>query len=87
MVEKVNDTIKLNTLKIHIYDNIQEMKTDLNSFLFDYNLTRRHSSLRTEIGVKTPFEAIEYWFKLSPELFTETPLEFKEKILTIKKNL
>ncbi len=87
MVEKVNDTIKLNTLKIHIYDNIQEMKTDLNSFLFDYNLTRRHSSLRTEIGVKTPFEAIEYWFKLSPELFTETPLEFKEKILTLKKNL
>jgi hypothetical protein len=47
----------------------------------------RHSSLRTEIGVKTPFEAIEYWFKLSPELFTETPLEFKEKLLTIKKNL
>jgi hypothetical protein len=63
------------------------MTTDLNSFLVDYNLTRRHSSLRTEIGVKTPFEAIEYWFKLSPELFKETPLEFKEKFLTIKKNL
>jgi hypothetical protein len=33
MVEKVNDTIKLNTLKIHTYENIWEMKTDLNSFL------------------------------------------------------
>jgi len=87
MVEKVNDTIKLNTLKIHIYDNIWEMRIDLNSFLIDYNLTRRHSSLRTEIGVKTPFEAIEYWFELSPKFFKETPLEFKEKLLTIKKNL
>ena len=87
MVEKVNDTIKLNTLKIHTYENIWEMKIDLNSFLVDYNLTRRHSSLKTEIWVKTPFDAIEYWFELSPELFKETPLEFKEKLLTIKKNL
>ena len=87
MVEKVNDTIKLNTLKIHTYDNIWEMKTDLDWFLVDYNLTRRHSSLRTEIWVKTPFEAIEYWFKLSPDLFKETPFEFKQKLLTIKKNL
>lgn len=87
MVEKVNDTIKLNTLKIHTYDNIWDMKTDLNLFLVDYNLIRRHSSLRTEIWVKTPFEAIEYWFKLSPGLFKETPFEFKEKLLTIKKNL
>ena len=87
MVEKVNDTIKLNTLKIHIYKNIQEIIIDLNSFLVDYNLIRRHSSLRTEISVKTSFEAIEYWFKLSPELFKETPIDFKEKLLTIKKNL
>ena len=87
MVEKVNDTIKSNTLKIHTYENIWEMKTDLNGFLVHYNLTRRHSSLRTEIWVKTPFEAVEYWFKLLPELFKETPLEFKKKLLTIKKNL
>ena len=87
MVEKVNDTIKLNTLKIHTYENIWEMKTDLNSFLVDYNLTRRHSSLRTEIGVKTPFEALEYWFKLNPELFKQDLFEFKQKLLTIKKNL
>ena len=87
MVERVNNTIKLNTLKIHIYDNIWEMKIDLNNFLVDYNLRRRHSSLRTEIGVKTPFEAIEYWFKLSPDLFKETPFDFKQKLLTIKKNL
>ena len=87
MVEKVNDTIKLNTFKIHIYNSIWEMKNDLNSFLIDYNLIRRHSSLKTEIGVKTPFDAIKYWFKLFPEIFKETPIEFKEKLLTIKKNL
>lgn len=87
MVEKVNDTIKLNTLKIHTYENILDMKTDLNWFLVDYNLTRRHSSLRTKIWVKTPFEAIDYWFKLSPDFFKETPFEFKQKLLTMKKNL
>lgn len=87
MVEKVNDTIKLNTLKIHTYENIWEMKVDLNRFLVDYNLTRRHSSLRTEIWVKNPFEALEYWFKLSPELFKQDLFEFKNKLLNIKKNL
>lgn len=87
MVEKVNDTIKLNTLKIHTYENIWEMKNDLNSFLVDYNLTRRHSSLKTEIWVKTPFEALEYWFKLSPELFKQDLFEFKKKLLNMKKNL
>ena len=87
MVEKANDTIKLNTLKIHQYDNISEMIIDLNLFLVDYNLYRKHSSLRSEIGVKTPFEAIEYWFKLAPELFKEDPIDFKNKILKIRQNL
>jgi len=87
MVEKVNDIIKLNTLKIHIYENIWDMKTDLNNFLVDYNLIRRHSSLKTEIGVKTPFEALKYWFKLNPKLFKQDLFDFKQKLLTIKKNL
>ena len=56
-------------------------------FLIDYNLFRKHSSLRTEIGVKTPFEAIEYWFKLNPILFIENPIDFKNKILKIRQNL
>lgn len=87
MVEKVNDTIKLNTLKIHTYENIWEMKADLNSFLVHYNMTRRHSSLRTELGVKTPFEALEYWFELHSQIFKNDLVEFKKKILNMKKNL
>ena len=87
MVERVNNIIKTNTLKIHQYNNISEMKSDLSSFLVDYNLFRRHSSLRTEINVKTPFEAIEYWFNLNPDLFKENPIDFKSKILKIRQNL
>lgn len=87
MVEKVNDTIKLNTLKIHTYENIWEMRIDLLSFLIDYNLTRRHSSLVNEIGVKTPFQAVEYWFELNPRLFKQNVLEFEKKLLNMKQNL
>ena len=87
MVEKVNDTIKSNTLKIHNYENIWEMNTDLISFLVFYNLHRRHSSLRTEIWVKTPYEALEYWNNLNPELFKDDLFAFKDKLLTIKNNL
>ncbi len=55
--------------------------------LTDYNLIRRHSSLKTEIGVKTPFEALEYWFKLNSKLFKQDLFDFKQKLLTIKKSL
>jgi hypothetical protein len=63
------------------------MTIDLTSFLVDYNLTRRHSSLRTELSVKTPFEALEFWFELNPELFKQDLIEFKKKLLRMKKNL
>jgi hypothetical protein len=49
MVEKSNDTIKSNTLKINKYDNVEEMNKDLISFMVYYNLNRRHSSLRKEL--------------------------------------
>jgi hypothetical protein len=32
-------------------------------------LSRRHGSLRKELNVKTPFNAIEKWYQLKPELF------------------
>jgi len=34
--------------------------------------------------VKTPFEAIEKWFEIKPEIFLQTPLEFKNKVLALK---
>jgi len=84
MAEKSNDTIKSNTFKKYKYENVTEMKDNLFTFLKFYNLERRHSWLRTEIWVKTPYEALEYWYKLSPELFKESPEEFKEKLLNLK---
>ena len=48
-----------------------------------YNLYRRHGSLRKELNVKTPFDAIEKWFQLEPLLFKENPLIFKNKFITL----
>jgi hypothetical protein len=45
-----------------MYQNIDEMKQDLNKFLIFYNFNRGHGGLRKEIKVRTPYEALEYWF-------------------------
>jgi hypothetical protein len=42
---------------------------------------RRYGSLKKEPGVRTPFEAVEKWYELKPEILLENPPEFKEKIL------
>lgn len=86
MVERVNGTIKNDTiLKTH-YKSLDEMKNDLSRFLSFYNLNRRHGSLRKEINVKTPFNAIEKWYKLKPEIFIITPSQFKNNIVKLNQN-
>ncbi len=50
-------------------------------FLVHYNLYRRHGSIRKELNVKTPFHAIEKWYKINPEIIKQNPLDFKNKIL------
>jgi hypothetical protein len=40
--------------------------------------------LRKELNVKTPFNAIEKWFDIKPEIFLQKPNEFKNKILSSK---
>jgi hypothetical protein len=45
------------------------MKRDLNQFLIFYNFNRGHGGLRKEIKVRTPYEALEYWYNLKPDLF------------------
>lgn len=84
MVERVNDTIKKGTIKKTEYENKQQMNNDLMDFLVHYILYRRHGSLRKELNVKTPFNAVEKWFEIKPEIFKENPLEFKKKILLLK---
>jgi hypothetical protein len=55
MVERINGTIKNATIKAEEYDNIEDVKKDLNKFLIYYNFIRRHGSLRKELKVRTLF--------------------------------
>jgi transposase-like protein len=84
MVERVNGTIKNNTILKNKYVDKQELELDLMNFLVFYNIHRRHGSLRKELNVKTPFDAVEKWHELKPELFKINPTEFKIKILNLK---
>jgi len=79
MVERVNGTIKDRTIKIETYQNVNELIASLNQFLLFYIFTRRHGSLRKELGskVRTPFDAIETWFKIEPKLFKISPDAFR----------
>ncbi len=84
MVERVNGTIKNNTILRCKYENKAALEADLTHFLVFYNLYRRHGSLRKELHVKTPFDAIEKWFELKPEIFRQKPDEFKRKIISLQ---
>ena len=86
MVERVNGTIKNNTILKTQYQSQEEMKIDLNKFLIFYNLHRRHGSIRKELKVKTPFNAIEKWYQLKPEIFRIMPTEFKNNFLNLTQN-
>lgn len=85
MVEKANDIIKCGTIKKTEYKNLEQMCDDLVKFLKHYNLYRRHGSLRRELKVKTPYNAVEKWFEIKPEIFKENPAKFKNKILALDK--
>ncbi|VAW48357.1 hypothetical protein MNBD_GAMMA03-1819 [hydrothermal vent metagenome] len=58
MVERVNDTIKNKTIKVNTYQNLEEMKKDLNQFLVFYNSNRRHGGLVKKLKVRTPYNTI-----------------------------
>lgn len=80
MVERINLTLKADTLHIHHYDTADEMAKDIKRFMIHYNFTRRHSSLIKENKWRTPFDALCYYYAIMPEIFTEAPLDFKERI-------
>jgi transposase-like protein len=84
MVEKANDIIKKETIKKTQYDSSEQMQDDLMQFLVHYNLYRRHGSLRRELKVKTPFNAVEKWYELDKNIFKQDPMEFKNKIISLK---
>jgi len=43
--------------------------------------------LRKELNVKTPFQAIEKWYELKPEIFKISPTEFQNKIIDLKQKI
>jgi transposase-like protein len=73
MVERANGIIKQATILRHIYAGKNEMVSDLCDFLVHYNLRRRHSGLHKELGVKTPYEALQKWYGLEPTIFSRAP--------------
>jgi hypothetical protein len=77
MVERVNGTIKNDTILKTKYLSKQEMEIDLLKFLVFYNLNRRHGSLRKELGVRTPFDALNWWYEKKPEIFLKKSLKIK----------
>lgn len=78
MVERVNGTIKNATIKAEDYDNIEDVTNDLKKFLIYYNFNRRHRSLRKELKVRTPFDAVQSWFQTKPEIFKILPDLFQD---------
>lgn len=76
MVERVNGIIKSATIAKVDYQSQKEMKTELTKYLIYYNTMRRHGSLRRELGVKTPLQALEKWYKINPNIFYIPPLVF-----------
>lgn len=84
MVERVNGTIKNDTVKINQYADLEQMNYDLMNFIVYYNTERRHGSLRKELNVKTPYEAIKRWYEIKNEIFNQKPEEFLKKILSLK---
>lgn len=86
MVERANGVIKSNTILKNEYTNIENMNQEIIKFLIFYNIYRRHGSLRKELNVKTPLDAVEKWYELKPEIFKEKPFSFKNKILYLQLN-
>lgn len=86
MVERANGIIKSNTMLKNKYQTINEMNNDLSRFLCFYNFNRRHGSIRKELKVKTPFNAVEKWYQLKPEIFKSTPEQFKNINLNLNQN-
>ena len=84
MVERVNGTIKNATILVNTYKEKQEMIDDLNQFLWTYNLFKRHGGLRKELGVRSPIQAVEKWYKLAPDIFWKTPDQLRDDIKKIK---
>ncbi len=76
-ISKIKTLFEANELDYYII----ELKADLDKFLIFYNLNRRHGSLKRELKVRTPFEAVQCWYRIKPEIFKQSPGMFQADLL------
>ena len=56
------------------------MNKALYTFLINYLVYPRDGGVRKELNVNIPFNAIEKWYELKPEIFMEKPIDSKNKL-------
>ena len=85
MMERLNGTIKENTIYNQKYTSISHLEENLENFKNYYNLYRSHSSLKKEMKVSTPIEAVLRLSNIAPEIFLEKVLQLGKKVYTFAK--
>ena len=83
MVERANGMIKEATIKHTDYSSFRHLEEDLNRFLLHYLFSRRHSGLKKELNVRTPFEALSKWYTLDSNLFNTHPDDFRSYVFEL----
>jgi len=86
MVERANRTLKENTIYKYMFETIYDLSVCINKFVQFYNLERKHTGLVKELKLKTPIEAIKYWFEIKPELFFNKSKDFELNFVNCYKN-
>ena len=77
MVERFNGNINNGSIESNKYQNYQELEVDLNKFLIYCNFNRRYFYLKKELNFRTPFDALEKWYNLEPDLFRVNQEKFR----------
>ena len=79
---KINDENYTKTSENVAYGNRclgnQIFKKVVLTYWGSINFNRRHGSLRKELNVRTPFDAVGSWFQTKPEIFKILPDVFQD---------
>ena len=87
MVERVNLTIKANTILQYNYNTWNELEKHLQEFLIFYNCHRTHGSIVKELNVKTPLQACIKWKNMQPDIFKKQLLTLNKFIVPLDENM
>ena len=68
------------------FETIYDLSVCINKFVRFYRLERKHTGLVKELKLKTPIDAIKYWFEIKPELFGNKTNDFELNFVNRYKN-